>query len=246
MTDRPADPGRADDTMRVISTVAHELRSPLTSLKGFSKLLLDRWDRLADDDRRDLVAHIHADAERLGRLVGELLDISRIEAGRVQVRPSLVEVAPVVAGVVARLAVVHPSLAVRTAVDADLAVWVDRDKVTQILTNLVENAAKYATADDIVVVADRAGDGLELTVADAGPGIPDDELELVFSRFYRRDVAQPSGTGLGLWISRGLAGALGGSLVARRNDRGGTTFCLSLPGAAPAAGALGDAGPAAG
>jgi signal transduction histidine kinase len=238
MTETPA-PGDAsssvapdsdDDALRVISTVAHELRSPLTSLKGFSKLLLDRWDRISDDDKQALVGQIHVDAERLARLVNELLDISRIEAGRVQIRRSAIEVPALAHRVVDRQVLVHTGLSVAWRVPSSVPVlWADHDKVEQILTNLVENAAKYAAADSVEIEITSVDGGVEVIVDDAGPGIPDDELEAVFTRFYRREVAQPSGTGLGLWISRSLADAHGGSLLARRNRRGGTSFCLSLP-----------------
>ena len=219
-----------DDALRVISTVAHELRSPLTSLKGFSKLLLDRWDRISDDDKQALVGQIHVDAERLARLVNELLDISRIEAGRVQIRRSAIDLPALAHRVVDRQVLVHSDLAVTWRVSSPVPVlWADHDKVEQILTNLVENAAKYAAADSVEIEIASGPKGVDVIVDDAGPGIPDDELEAVFTRFYRREVAQPSGTGLGLWISRSLADAHGGSLLARRNHRGGTSFCLSLP-----------------
>jgi signal transduction histidine kinase len=230
-----------DDALQIISTVAHELRSPLTSLKGFSKLLLDRWDRIGDDDKRSLVGQMQVDADRLARLVNELLDISRIEAGRVQIRRSTIDLSVLLHGVFDRLVLVHPQLAITWHLpDTAPVLWADRDKVAQIVTNLVENAAKYAAPDSIHIEiredvststddTDPAGVRVRVIVDDAGPGIPDDELEAVFSRFYRREVAQPSGTGLGLWISRSLAEAHGGTLEARPNSRGGTSFCLSLP-----------------
>jgi signal transduction histidine kinase len=215
--------------MEIVAAVSHELRSPLVSVKGFSRLLLDRWDRLSDADKVDLVSQIHRDADRLTRLVTELLDISRIEIGRLALRRETIDLAVLVRDIVGRVALSHPAIACVVAIDDLPLVVADRDRVEQILTNLIENGAKYATVDRLRVDAYTDGSMACVAVSDEGPGIPPDELESVFSKFYRRDVAQPSGTGLGLWISRNLAEAHGGSLTAARNERGGTTFTLRLP-----------------
>jgi signal transduction histidine kinase len=215
--------------MEIVAAVSHELRSPLTSVKGFSRLLLDKWDRLSETDKRDLVAQINRDADRVTRLVTELLDISRIEIGRLRLRVEGIDLAALVRDVVARVELSHPALACAIAIDELPVVTADRDRVEQILTNLIENGAKYATVDRMRVDAYVEGSSAFIAVSDDGPGIPADELEAVFTKFYRREVSQPSGTGLGLWISRNLAEAHGGALVASRNVRGGTTFTLSLP-----------------
>jgi signal transduction histidine kinase len=215
--------------MEIVAAVSHELRAPLVSVKGFSRLLLDRWDRLSDDDKRDLVAQINRDAERVTRLVTELLDISRIEVGRLGLRLEGVDLAELVRDIVSRVELSHPAIVCELAIDELPLVTADRDRVEQILTNLIENGAKYATVDRLRVDAYAEGTSAFVAVSDEGPGIPPDELEAVFTKFYRREVAQPSGTGLGLWISRNLAEAHGGSLVATRNERGGTTFTLRLP-----------------
>jgi signal transduction histidine kinase len=215
--------------MEIVAAVSHELRSPLTSVKGFSRLLLDRWDRLSETDKLDLVAQINRDADRVTRLVTELLDISRIEIGRIGLRMEGIDLAALVRGIVARVELSHPAIVCVVDIDEMPLVTADRDRVEQILTNLIENGAKYATVDRLRVDAYADGSSAFVAVSDEGPGIPEDELEAVFTRFYRREVAQPSGTGLGLWISRNLALAHGGALVAARNERGGTTFTLRLP-----------------
>jgi signal transduction histidine kinase len=215
--------------MEIVAAVSHELRSPLTSVKGFSRLLLDRWDRLSETDKLDLVAQINRDADRVTRLVTELLDISRIEIGRIGLRMEGIDLAALVRDIVARVELSHPAIVCVVDIDEMPLVTADRDRVEQILTNLIENGAKYATVDRLRVDAYADGSSAFVAVSDEGPGIPEDELEAVFTRFYRREVAQPSGTGLGLWISRNLASAHGGALVASRNERGGTTFTLRLP-----------------
>ena len=215
--------------MEIVAAVSHELRSPLTSVKGFSRLLLDRWDRLSEADKLDLVAQINRDADRVTRLVTELLDISRIEIGRLGLRVEGIDLAALVRDIVARVELSHPAIVCVVAIDELPLVTADRDRVEQILTNLIENGAKYATVDRLRVDAYADESSAFVAVSDEGPGIPLDELESVFTKFYRREVAQPSGTGLGLWISRNLAEAHGGSLVASRNERGGTTFTLRLP-----------------
>jgi signal transduction histidine kinase len=191
--------------------------------------LLDRWDRLSETDKLDLVAQINRDADRVTRLVTELLDISRIEIGRLSLRREGIDLTALVRDIVARVELSHPAIVCLVAIDELPRVTADRDRVEQILTNLIENGAKYATVDRLRVDAYADESSAFVAVSDEGPGIPLDELESVFTKFYRREVAQPSGTGLGLWISRNLAEAHGGELVAARNERGGTTFTLRLP-----------------
>jgi signal transduction histidine kinase len=217
-------------TMEIVAAISHELRSPLTSVKGFSRLLLDRWDRLSESDKLDLVAQIHRDADRVSRLVTELLDISRIESGRLRLRYELIDLDQLLHDIVSRVALAFPALVCPVTLADAAAVWGDRDRLEQVLTNLLENGAKYATVDHLRIdVNAEEPDVVAIAVSDEGPGIPEDELERIFSKFARRDVAQPSGTGLGLWISRNLAVAHHGSLRASRNHRGGTTFTLRLP-----------------
>jgi signal transduction histidine kinase len=229
MTTSERDDAQPVSAMEIVAAVSHELRSPLTSVKGFSRLLLDRWDRLSEADKLDLVAQINRDADRVTRLVTELLDISRIEIGRLGLRVEGIDLPAMVRDVVARVGLSYPSLVCVVSIDDVPPLAADRDRVEQILTNLIENGAKYATAQRLQVDAYVDGSSAYVAVSDEGPGIPQNELEAVFTKFYRREVSQPSGTGLGLWISRNLAEAHGGALVASRNERGGTTFTLRLP-----------------
>jgi signal transduction histidine kinase len=226
----PAASSAASQAMEVVATVSHELRSPLTSVKGYTSLLLHRWDRLSDEQKLFMLEQIHHDADRVTRLVTELLDISRLETGRLALRRERIDVAELTASVVDKLLFEYPDLDVRRSFPGDFpTVLADPDKVEQILTNLVENAAKYASPKGLRIEGSVDGDKVAVRVADVGQGIPPDDVPRVFERFYRSGQGKPSGTGLGLWISRGLAEAHGGSLTARSTLGEGSVFCLELP-----------------
>ncbi len=219
-------PGGAD----VVSTVSHELRSPLTSVKGYTSLLLNRWDRIADDQKRMMLEQIHHDADRVTRLIGELLDISRLETGRLVLRRQMVDVADVVARVLDKVTLAYPDLACEVSFPADFPlVYADADKLEQVLTNLVENAAKYASPTGMHIDGDPADGVVTVTVSDQGEGIPPGDLPRIFRKFFRRDHGKPSGTGLGLWISRGLVEAHGGRLTADSTLGQGSVFRFTLP-----------------
>ncbi len=219
--------------MEIIATVSHELRSPLTSIKGFTSLLLSRWDDIADERKRELLEAVRHDADRVTRMLSELLDISRLESGRLHLSPRPLLVGPLIDSVVAKVAMVEPDLDVVVQVADDVPeVTADADKVEQVLTNLVENAAKYASPIGMRITASVADDdGVVVAVADRGEGIPAEDLPRVFERFYRREEGRPTGTGLGLWISRGLVEAHGGTLTATSVEGEGSTFAFTLPAA---------------
>jgi signal transduction histidine kinase len=221
-------------TAEVVLAFSHELRSPLASLRGFTQLLLDRWERIPDADRRELLGQIDHDARRVSRLVDELLDVSRIDTGRYTVWRGPVDIVALCETVVRRVQLVHPDLRCVVTAGAEVPdVLADDDKVEQVITNLLENGAKYATPDRLAIDV-RALDGqVEVAVSDAGPGLTPDERVRVFDRFASVAGGRPSGLGLGLWIARAIAEAHGGSLVAGGNARGGTTFRLTLPVSAP-------------
>ena len=222
--------------IEVVSTVSHELRSPLTSVKGYTSLMLNRWDRLRDDQKRMMLEQVNHDADRVVRLITELLDISRLETGRLVLRRQLVDVAGLAADVVAKVRLEYPDLAADVRVADDMPrVWADPDKLEQVLTNLVENACKYATPEGLVVEgrvtgATAEGGGMvNVVVTDRGEGIPSDDLPKVFTKFFRRSEGKPTGSGLGLWISRGLVEAHGGTLTAESLPGEGASFRFTLP-----------------
>jgi signal transduction histidine kinase len=214
----------------VVSTVSHELRAPLTSVKGYTSLLLNRWDRLKDDQKRMMLEQVHNDADRVTRLITELLDISRLETGRLVLRRQLTNIAELAQHVVEKLTMTYTDLEcdVRFADDFP-QVYADPDKVEQVLTNLVENAAKYASTTGMKVVGESRDDDVAVTVSDTGEGIPESDVPRVFKKFFRRDMGKPTGTGLGLWISRGLVEAHGGRLTATSVMGEGSVFRFTLP-----------------
>lgn len=232
------------DHAGLISTVAHELRSPLTSVKGFTSTLLRRWDRFSDDQKRLMLTTVEADADRVTRLITELLDISRIDAGRLQVRRQPVDVTAVVRGQVERriAAGADPEQFVLRVEGGLPELWADPDRLEQILGNLVENALRHGEGvvritvrRDLLPPSSRPADvpvpGVEVVVEDEGEGIPEEHLGLVFTKFWRG--ARRGGTGLGLYVVRGLVEAHDGRMAVGRSEHGGAAFRFILPGGAP-------------
>ena len=221
--------------IEVVSTVSHELRSPLTSVKGYTSLLLNRWERLAEPQKRMMLEQVHHDADRVTRLVTELLDISRLETGRLVLRRQMVALGEVANDVVAHVRVEYPELEVDTSFPSAFPeIYADPDKVEQVLTNLVENAAKYADPKGIRISGEVCAAGedegmVAVSVSDKGEGIPGSDLPRIFTKFFRRAETRPTGSGLGLWISRGLVEAHGGKLTATSVPGEGSIFRFTLP-----------------
>jgi PAS domain S-box-containing protein len=230
---RDASSRRRSDRARaeLVSMLAHELRSPLTSVKGFSSTLLHRWDRFGDEQKLHMLTTINADADRVTRLIGELLDVSRIEAGRLELRRQMIDL-PYLAGEVAeRFRLTHNEHTLETSFPPDFPdVYADRDKLEQVLTNLVENAVKYSDGGTVTIAGEVTDDHVEVGVRDQGEGMTADQLPLIFSKFYRRGGhGAPSGTGLGLYISKGLVEAHGGRVWATSQPEHGTEVRFLLP-----------------
>ena len=221
---------QAASGIEIVSTVSHELRSPLTSVKGYTSLLLNRWDRLKDEQKKMMLEQVNHDADRVTRLITELLDISRLETGRLVLRRQLVSLTDLTNSVVEKLQMEYPDLDAAVTFEDDFPrVYADPDKVEQVLTNLVENACKYATPIGMSIVGGYDDTEVCVTVTDKGEGIPQDDLPKVFTKFFRRDLGKPTGSGLGLWISRGLVEAHGGRLAASSEPGEGTAFRFTLP-----------------
>ena len=216
--------------IEIVSTVSHELRSPLTSVKGYTSLLLNRWDRLRDDQKRMMLEQVNHDADRVTRLITELLDISRLEAGRLVLRREMVDLPELSRSVVEKAKMEYPDLDCAVSFpDPFPTVYADPDKVVQVLTNLVENACKYASPVGMSVEGTVEHDNVSLQVRDRGEGFPERDLARVFTKFFRRAETKPNGTGLGLWISKGLVEAHGGRLEVSSTPGQGSTFRFTLP-----------------
>ncbi|GAA3993367.1 ATP-binding protein [Streptomyces sp. NBC_01352] len=227
----------------LIATVAHELRSPLTSVKGFTATLLAKWERFTDDQKRLMLETVDADADRVTRLIAELLDISRIDSGRLELRRQPVDIGAAVgrhiqAYVAAGLAADRFLLRLEQPLP-DL--WADPDKIDQVLSNLLENAVRHGegtvTIDITATASPREGEGHEnaatsVTVSDEGSGIPEESMNRVFTRFWRG--SKRGGTGLGLYIVKGIVEAHGGTITVGRAPGGGAEFRFTLPVSAPA------------
>jgi two-component system, OmpR family, sensor histidine kinase KdpD len=225
----------ATDRLRsaLLNSVSHDLRTPLASIKAAASSLLDpdiAWNRT---EQREFLDTIDQESDRLSRLVHNLLDMSRIEAGALDPQLTETTLAEVI-GPVVRLARVQGGQQLLVDLPEGLpTILVDPVRLDQVLTNLVDNARRYADGQP-VTLAGRSVDGwVELRVIDHGPGIPAAERERVFDQFYRlrRNGHGPDGTGMGLAICRGIVSALGGHIRVEPTPGGGATFVVSLPAA---------------
>jgi len=216
----------------VISAVSHELRSPLTSIKGFTATLLHKWERFSDEAKKHMLLTVQTDADRLARLIGELLDMSRIEAGRLQLRRQMVDVAEVARRVMERIqpAAGGHTLCTKFPPQPPL-VWGDPEKIEQVLSNLVENAIKHTEGGTITVDVASDADAVRVGVSDQGSGIPAEQRRQIFGKYFRRGerTGSPSGAGLGLYISKGLVEAHGGKMWVEDAPGGGALFAFTLP-----------------
>lgn len=232
----------------LVTTVAHELRSPLTSVKGFTATLLAKWTRFTDDQKRVMLETVNADADRVTRLITELLDVSRIESGRLEVHRQLVDIPERARKIIAgRVAAGDDPGRFRLEAPAELPeTWLDGDKVDQILGNLVENAVRHGAGTVTVVVqpagargargsacpgAGGAAPAVSVAVRDEGPGVAPELVSRIFRQFWRGK--RRGGAGLGLYIVKGLVEVHGGTITVRRAPEGGAEFRFTVPAGTP-------------
>ena len=210
----------------LLRAVSHDLRTPLTGIRTAVGALRNPTLQLSAGDRADLLDTIEVDSDRLARLVGDLLDLSRLEAGSAAPEPELWSLDDLVRGAVDALgAREHVEI-----VGESPLVVVDATQVQRVIANLVENALKFSPPEERVLVRITATRKEAIVrVVDHGPGLPDAELERVFEPFYRRSADQRAGAGLGLAIARGFAAANGGRVWAESRPGQGATFALALP-----------------
>lgn len=219
-----------------VSTASHELRTPLTSVHAALQLALSgSGDRLADEDRELLEISL-ANTERLVRLVNDLLDLSKLEAGRMPFAVSTLWVAPLLEAAARGVHVLASSREARIVADlpdGQLAMAADHDQILRVLTNLLSNALKYSPAGSTVRLAARAlPDGVEVAVEDEGPGIPSEQVDRLFRPFSRLGLHErqtSGGTGLGLAISRAIIEQHGGRIWWERGASRGSRFVFVVP-----------------
>jgi two-component system, OmpR family, sensor histidine kinase KdpD len=215
----------------LLNSISHELRTPIATIKGASSSLLDPVAGASDTARAELTMDIRSAADRLNRLVENLLDMSRLESGRLQIKREWCDLSDLIGVAIKQLeecADRHPIL-IRIEPDLPL-IQLDFVLMEQVIVNLLDNACNYTTDGTAITIAARLRENeVEVTVSDAGAGIPVDLIDRIFDKFYRLPGTASGGTGLGLSISRGLVEAHGGHLSAANLPEGGAKLIIRLP-----------------
>jgi signal transduction histidine kinase len=219
----------------LVATVAHELRSPLTGVKGFTATLLSKWERFSDSQKLLMLETVDSDADRLGRLITELLDAARLDSGRMRLRTEalqpVVEIEKVLANVSAGAGRTVPA-----HVDGDIPlIWGDKDRFAQVFTNLVENGLVHGEGAVTITISARTGEsgpGVEVCVDDEGSGFHKAVRGRVFTKFWHSGSSR--GSGLGLYIVRGVVLAHHGTVGIEQSPSGGARVRVWLPVAEPA------------
>jgi signal transduction histidine kinase len=215
-----------------VSIVSHEFRTPLTGIQGFSEMMRD--EELTLDEMREYAGDINKDAQRLNRMINEMLDLDRMESGRMTIHPERMDLNAVIDDVAGRVRPNAPNHTLTLDLQTDLPpILADRDRLTQVASNLLNNAVKYSPTGGRITVTTRAdGDELRLDVRDEGLGIPPDALETIFERYSRVDslaTKDIQGTGLGLPIVRQIVQLHGGKVWAESELGRGSVFHVVLP-----------------
>lgn len=230
-----ADLRRVNQAMKTfVATASHDLRTPLTTVLGFAKLLETRGGELNDQQRSEFGSAIHRAAQQASRLVDDLLTLSKIEARGLDVRHERVALHPAL-----RQAVEECSPGATVSCDDATTVWVDPDHLHRMLANYLSNAVRYG-APPVEVSTREVGDNVEIRVSDRGDGVPAEFVDRLFTSFARGRETSPDGTGLGLSIVKGLAEANGGDAFYEPRAVGGACFGVRLsPGPPATAGSRG-------
>ena len=237
---RRTEVARQSDELKtaLLESVSHDLRTPLATIRALAGTLIDPEVPLDPADARASAAAIDAEAERLNRLVGNLLDLSRIEGGALRVADEAIDLEDAVMRLVTPREGVSHARPVDVDVPAETVVRADPILLEQILVNLLDNARRHGGPEVRIRVTAGAPDGgaggaVRLTVEDAGPGVRDADLPNLFDKFYRSETRPSggSGTGIGLAVVRGFAAAMGGNVSARPSELGGLAVELELPAA---------------
>ncbi len=217
------------DRSDLVATVAHELRSPLTGVKGFVSTLLSKWDRLNDEQKKLMLHTVHSDSERLTKLITELLDVARIDTGRLPLYPRSVDTAAVVERCVASVRAATTRPIVSSYAETLPQVFADPDKLTQVVTNVVDNAVRHGEGT-VRVSAEPISTpfaGVLIRVDDEGEGIAEQIRARVFTKFWKHGVR--GGTGLGMYLVNGLVRVHGGEVQIADSDTGGARLDIRWP-----------------
>jgi signal transduction histidine kinase/CheY-like chemotaxis protein len=236
LADRAASLKRAADVKgRVVANVSHEFRTPLHTILGLSAILLDASDGPLSDEQRKQVRYIRTSAEELQALVNDLLDLSKAESGKAQLRPEKFKLSELLSALRGQM---RPLVDAGQPVDLvfeepeDAELETDHGKVAQIMRNLISNALKFTERGEVRVTARRTGDHLALSVADTGIGIAEEHFDRIFEEFGQIEgplQQKRKGTGLGLPLSERLAELLDGKLTLQSRVGHGSTFTLTIP-----------------
>jgi signal transduction histidine kinase len=215
----------------LVATVAHELRSPLTGVKGFVQALLNRWDKLNDEQRKLMLTTVNADADRLVRLIAELLDVARIDTGRLSLYPREVDAVLLARRVVDSVGAGTSRVVELHAADDLPEVFADPDKLTQVVTNVVDNAIRHGDGQVTITAAPIRDEapyaGVLWHVDDEGDGISPEIRSRVFTKFWKH--GNRGGSGLGMYIIHGLVTAHGGSVEISDSPAGGARLSILWP-----------------
>ncbi|MBO8170646.1 MAG: HAMP domain-containing protein [Bacillaceae bacterium] len=218
-----------------VANVSHELRTPISMLQGYSEALLDGVADSAEE-RKEIAQIIYDESLRMGRLVNELLDLARMEAGHFQLQLEKTPIADLMINVAKKFSGMarEQKVELHTKLDANLGLYLlDPDRIAQVLINLVDNAIRHTdSGGEVTLVAYEQGGHLHIQVKDTGSGIPEEDLPFVFERFYKADKARTrgkAGTGLGLAIVKNLVQAHGGTIDVKSKVGEGTTFLIQIP-----------------
>ncbi|MBN6888377.1 two-component system, OmpR family, sensor histidine kinase ResE [Cytobacillus horneckiae] len=220
-----------------IANVSHELRTPIAMMQGYSEAIVDDIAG-TEEDKKEMAKVIYDESLRMGRLVNELLDIARMEAGHIQLTKEAIDVKPFIKKIVRKFQGLakEKNIQLQESLESK-GVWssFDPDRIEQVLTNLIDNAIRHTPEGGEVIVSEQSNDrGLIIEVIDSGSGIPGEDLPFVFERFYKADKARTrtkgrSGTGLGLAIAKNIIDAHKGQITVQSKLGQGTTFSIFIP-----------------
>lgn len=218
-----------------LAMVSHELRTPLTAAKGFVDTVLLHWDKLDEDRRMELLRRASSNSDELSRLIGQLLDFSKIDADRVELHPRVFSVRELTEAVLGDIAPVVEAHVIEVDFEPGLNAIADPDAVSHVIVNLLTNATKFSAPGSEITISGRAvDDEVVVSITDRGQGIPEHDQQRIFERFYQSDQEWTSrrGTGIGLAIARRFVEQHGGRIWVQSVLGEGSTFAFTLPGTA--------------